>query len=507
MENKKYVKVVVWITVLTLLSRLIGFLREVLFANYYGASIESDAFLLAWTVAGIVTSVLFMALRNSYIPIYSELAFQSDKDKLRSFVNSSYTTILLLILVFSTISFIFSDTVIYIFAPKLDLEARALASTILRIVQFTVVANGIVELNNARLQVHNSYFVPLIMGFVSNFTIIFYMLFFNDGVIKLSWFIVIAAILQIVIQLPYLFKHKLGFKISFKLNNESLLKLGKIVVPIIIGTAVYEVNVMVDKILASGLPIGSISALTYSNKIVLLVTSILSASIGTIFFSSMSKLFLQSSLDKFSSLLMKTLRITLIVAIPSTIIFIFYRYEIIKIVFERGFFDEAATQITAIAFGFYSIALFAFALKEVLNKAFYSMKDTKTVMYNGIIGVVINIILNIILTPIMGIAGLALATSIATIITAVLLMISVNRKIHKIINVKLILFICKIFIFSGISFAGSYLLKISFIDSFNLNIIIEFIIIMLFFFAIYGMLLLLFEAKEIKDFKNSFTKK
>ena len=108
MEKNKYVKVVIWITILTLLSRFIGFLREVLFANYYGATIESDAFLLALTVAGIVTSVLFISLKNSYIPVYSELAFGNDTNKTKRFVDSSYTVILSLILFFSIIAFIFS---------------------------------------------------------------------------------------------------------------------------------------------------------------------------------------------------------------------------------------------------------------------------------------------------------------------------------------------------------------------------------------------------------------
>ena len=507
MEKNKYVKVVIWITVLTLLSRFIGFLREVMFANYYGATIESDAFLLALTVAGIVTSVLFIALKNSYIPVYSELAFGNDGNRTKKFVDSSYTVILTLILFFSIIAFIFSDTVIFLFAPKLDLETRELASTILRIVQFTVVASGFVELNNARLQVHNSYYVPLIMGFVSNFTIIFYMLFFNEGVINLSWFIVIAAILQILIQLPYLVKYMLNFKLKFDFKDESLLKLGKIVTPIIIGTAVYEVNVMVDKILASGLPIGSISALTYANKIVLLVTSVISASIGTIFFSSMSKLFNEASLDRFRELLLKTLRITLIVSIPATVIFIFYRYDIIKIVFERGFFDASATEMTAIAFGFYSIALFAFALKEVLNKTFYSMKNTKIVMINGIIGVIINIILNVILTPIMGIAGLALATSIATIITAGLLLISVNKLIHKVFNKKILFFTAKIVLFTFIAFMSSYLMKNIVLININFNDIIKFIISILIFFVIYGILLVIFEAEDLRDIKSSITNK
>jgi len=185
----------------------------------------------------------------------------------------------------------------------------------------------------------------------------------------------------------------------------------------------------VNRILASGLTEGSIAALNFSNRLSLFITSLFSAAIVSVYYTSMSKYFTTGEELLFKKLLKNTINISGLLIIPASFGLIVLRLPIVQLIFERGAFDSAASIMTSIALLYYTIGLIGFLLRDVVSRAFYALKDTKTAMINGSIAVIMNIILSIVLVPYLGLGGLALGTSISGILGTILLMFSLYKKI------------------------------------------------------------------------------
>ncbi len=244
---------------------------------------------------------------------------------------------------------------------------------------------------------------------------------------------------EFLFQLPFAikcgYKHKLYININDKYIKKTILLVG----PVIIGVAVNQINAMVDRTLASKLVEGSISALNYSNKLSLFVMAIFITSVSSVIYPMLSKLSSQDSNEKFARSVTKSINSIILLIIPISFGSIVLAYPIVKLLFQRGVFDARATSMTAIALSMYSIGMVAFGLRDILGKVFYALKDTKTPMINGAIAMSMNIVLNLMLVKYLKLAGLALATSISSIICIFLLFGSLKKKIgyfgqDKIIN-------------------------------------------------------------------------
>jgi putative peptidoglycan lipid II flippase len=192
--------------------------------------------------------------------------------------------------------------------------------------------------------------------------------------------------------------------------------------------SISQLNVLIDKTIASAIFTGGISALNYANKLNLFIYSVFVIPIVTVMYPSISKMSANGDKQKFKKAIIEAINAVNIFVIPASVGAVLHAKPIITLLFERGAFDSDAVVMTANALLFYSIGMVAIGLREVLSRAFYSLQNTKTPMINATIGVMINIIFNLILSKFMGISGLALATSISAIFTMVLMFISFRTK-------------------------------------------------------------------------------
>ncbi|WDU82049.1 lipid II flippase MurJ [Caloramator sp. Dgby_cultured_2] len=183
---------------------------------------------------------------------------------------------------------------------------------------------------------------------------------------------------------------------------------------------------------------GSIAVLNFANKLNMFVYGIFAVAITTVIYPTLSTYSAQENLRAYKDALIKGINVILLIMLPATIGMMVLRQPIVDIVFKRGAFDNNAAYLTSLALLFYSPGMIFVGVRDVIGRAFYSIKDTKTPMINGVVGVILNIILNIVLVKIMGVAGLALATSISVIVVTLLLIRSLNRKIEDIGMKKLI---------------------------------------------------------------------
>ena len=213
------------------------------------------------------------------------------------------------------------------------------------------------------------------------------------------------------------------------LKDKYIKKMFLSVIPVFIGVAVNQVNTMVDRSLASGLGDGVITALNNANKLNGFILGLFIATLSAVIYPTLSKLSSEDNLDKFIESVTTTVNCVNLVVLPATVGSIVLATPIVRTLFQRGAFDEYSTYLTATALIFYSLGMVGFGLRDILGKVFYSLKDTKTPMINGIISVALNIILNIVLVKFIGHIGLALATSLSSIICIVLLFKNLNNKI------------------------------------------------------------------------------
>ena len=198
--------------------------------------------------------------------------------------------------------------------------------------------------------------------------------------------------------------------------------------PILIGVAVNQINTAVDNSMATGFGVESVASLNYANKLNSFIMGIFTVSLTSVIYPSLSKLLVDKNKEGFVSIITKSINLVIIFILPISAGSIILSKPIVSMLFERGMFDNNATQMTALALSGYSIGMIAYSLRDILSKIFYSLKDTKTPMINGIIAVALNIVMDIYFSKSFGYVGLTLATSISSIICIITLFISLYRK-------------------------------------------------------------------------------
>ncbi|HHY91621.1 MAG TPA: murein biosynthesis integral membrane protein MurJ, partial [Clostridiales bacterium] len=268
----------------------------------------------------------------------------------------------------------------------------------------------------------------------------------TTNILILSIGSVIAVASQFALLIPFI--HKKGYRYQFVLDikDEHIKKMTSIVLPVIIGVSVNEINVLVDRTLASSITVGGISALNYASRLNVFVQGLFVATIATVMYPMISKMAAEKNISGLKKTVSEAISEINLLVVPATVGAMIFAEPVVKLLFGRGAFDAQAVSMTSYALFFYSVGMIGFGLRDILSRAFYSMQDTKTPMLNAGIAVGLNIVLNIILSRFMGIGGLALATSISALFCTGLLFVSLRKKIGafgvKNISVSFIKILC-----------------------------------------------------------------
>ncbi|KAB3534733.1 murein biosynthesis integral membrane protein MurJ [Alkaliphilus pronyensis] len=413
-----------------ILSKVLGLLRDLGLSYIYGASNVSDAYLISLTVPGVIFTFVATSIATGYIPMYSSILKKTGESEGLKFTNNLINIVALLCTVIVIITYLFTDQIVMIFASGFEGEALRLASNFTRILIIGIYFTGTVSILSGFIQLKGNYVIPAFIGIPLNiFFIISIFLSLKFNLMLLAIGSLIAYVSQLVFLLTYLKKFGYKYELYLDFKDSNIQKMVMIGLPIIIGSSINQINILVDRNIASQLIVGGISALNYANRLNLFVQGIFVTSIATVIFPMMSKKTSNNDANGFKLIISEAINSVNILVIPSTIGFLLFSYEIVTLLFGRGVFDIAAIELTSLALFYYSIGMMGFGLREVLSRAFYSMHDTKTPVKNAALGMILNIILNIILSRYLGIGGLALATSIAAIFTTILLFVSLRKKI------------------------------------------------------------------------------
>ncbi|MCR2045376.1 murein biosynthesis integral membrane protein MurJ [Anaerosalibacter massiliensis] len=436
-KAKKAAKSAAIIMFFTLTSKFLGFLREVLIAKKFGSGWETDTYFMAMIATTMIMTIVGSAINTTVIPLFSEIEVKHGKDRKIDYMNNMLNVVFFLAVILMILGWLFSPAIMKVVARGFEGKQFELAVKLNRVGLPIILFMGTTFLFKGFLESSESFTAPAAMSLPFNLIYIGFLLIFSNkyGIVGLMVASVVAALSQIIIQIPS--AKKIGYKYKFKidLKDRYLKKTLILTIPVLIGSAINEINVIVDKALASNLTEGSISALNYASRINSIVLGVFVTAIATVIFPMLSKESNRKNIDSLKEIMGHGINIVLIITIPAMVGLILFAEPFVRIFFQRGAFDSIATLMTSQAVIFYSIGMVAMALNIMLNKVYYSLQDTRTPMINGGISVGINIVLNLILVKFMGHRGLALATSIASIFTTLLLINSLRKKLGN-MNIK-----------------------------------------------------------------------
>jgi putative peptidoglycan lipid II flippase len=299
------------------------------------------------------------------------------------------------------------------------------------------------------------FFAPAFATVFLNLSIIVSVLLFyyrfEKPVMALAIGVLTGGILQFFFQIPFLIKKKIGFRFNFDFRHPAIRRIGLLLIPGLIGTGVYQLNVLIDTMFATALPGGSVSYLYYADRLMEFPLGIFAIAIGMASLPSLSGLASQGKMEELKETLSFTFRLVSFISVPAMVGLIALKTPIINLLFQRGVFDYSATEKTAFALLFYSVGLWAIAGSRTIVPAFYSLQDTWTPLKIALACLGTNVILNtifILFTPLMH-GGLALATSLSSMLNLVLLFWRLGPKlrgldIRKNIRSLLRIFLCSL---------------------------------------------------------------
>ena len=301
-------------------------------------------------------------------------------------------------------------------------------------------------------------------------------------------------------QLPALKEIGYRYKMFINLNDKYIQQIAGLIPPVLLGVAVGDVNSMVDQSMASSLPNGSVSALNYGNALNNIVLTVFITSIVTVVFPILSKEANKNNTDGLKKLLRTSINFVLLITIPASVGIAVLANPLVKLAYQRGEFGELATNMTAGAFTFYAFGLSALGLSTLLSRVFYSLKNTRTPMVNGVYGLTFNIIFNLLLVPHMGHEGLALASSISATLSVLILLIRLRKKIGNLGLKEMGRSAFKILISALVMGIGTYSTYNLLVNALNPSRIIELVIVALAIVVsiiIYLICLYLFKVDEL----------
>lgn len=416
--------------VVTLFTKVIGFARDITLSYFYGASNISDAYLIADTIPIIILAFIGSGIATSYIPLYCSIEKESGTELADKFTNNITNLIVILCSVIILMTLVFTVPIVKLFASGFEGETLKIAVGFTRISIFGIFFSGLIYIFCAYLHLKNNFVLPALRGIPYSFIIIISIILSSIGRIEiLPIGSVIAVAFQLFLLIPYIYMKGYRYSLAIDGHDKNLRKMVYLSLPVIIGVSVNQINVLVDRTIASQVAIGGISALTYANRLNLFIQGIFVVSIATVMYPMISKMAAENNVVGIKKSLSEAIGGINLLVVPATLGTMIFVEPIIKMLFGRGAFDSQAVSMTSYALFFYSIGMVGFGIREVLSRVFYSLQDTKTPMKNAAIAMLMNIVLNIILSKFLGIGGLALATSLSAIVCTVLLFISLRKKI------------------------------------------------------------------------------
>ena len=447
----------------TMLSRVFGFLRDVVVAAFFGTSAAADAFFVAFRIPNLLRRLLGEgSLTAAFVPVFTQYLTQKSKAEAIELANVVFTALSIILVFVSLLGIVFSPWIIMAIAPGFvdTPDQFALAVYLNRIMFPYIFFISLVALCMGILNSLRHFAAPALSPVALNLSMIAATLLlhtcFAEPVFALAMGVMLGGVIQLAMQWPFLVKMGVRLKPNFNFRHPGLRQIGYLLLPTLIGAGIYQINIFIGTILASLLPKGSVSYLYYADRIVELPLGVFAIAVGTAVLPTLSEQVSRGSFGDLRKTISFSLRLILFVSIPATIALIILREPIISVLFQRGSFDAASTVATAQALFYYSLGLMAFSVIRVIDGTFFALQDRKTPLKAGFAAVIVNVVMSVILMGPLKHGGLALATSIATSVNVLILFFILRKKIGPFLDGEFYGSLKKILLASAVMIASIY---------------------------------------------------
>ncbi len=419
----------------TLCSRILGLVRDVLMAAYFGAGRTADVFFVSFMIPNLFRRLVAEgALTISFIPVYTETLINEGDDEALSLAQKTLTIQAFFVGLIITAGMIFSPELMELFFGRSDTaEVFSLSVNLTRFMFPYLFFASFVAFSLGYLNSRGHFFAPafapvlLNVGMITGITV--FSRFFDEPVYGVAAGVLAGGVMQLILQLPYMVRHGFKMRVSLDFNHPGIRKIFRMLTPALFGIAVYQINILVNNMLATMLPEGSVSYIYYTNRLTELVLGVFIVSIGSVVLPEMSRLTAVDDSGRFKTLFADSISSALFLAVPASAALIAAGLEVISVMFMRGKFTFADAGLTYYSLIFASVGIVFVSVLRIATPAFYSMKDTKTPVISAAVALVINVTFGYILMQTeLKHAGLTLANTISAIVQMLILVTLLHRK-------------------------------------------------------------------------------
>ncbi len=431
------------ISAMTMISRVLGLLRDMIVAHYFPTGGATDAFYVAFRIPNLLRRLFAEgAFSLAFVPVLSEYKEKQSRETLKDLLDHVAGYLGLILLVVTVIGIVAAPIVMWIFAPGFGNKPGArpdLAVDMLRITFPYILFISLTAFVSGILNTFHKFAIPALTPALLNVVMIAAAIwgapYFDEPILALAWGVFFAGIAQLVFQLPTLTRLGLLPRFRIRGGHEGVSRIMKLMLPTLFGSSVAQLNLLINTLLASFLAVGSISWLYYSDRFVELPLAIVGVALGTVILPKLSSDHAKADSTQFRHTMDWALRLGLLVSIPATLGLMMLSEPILATVMMHGAYTWHDVQMSSLSLITYSSGLSGFIMVKVLAPGFYSRQDTKTPVKIGVISIVSNMALNVcIVLPwyLSGTAGahagLALATALAGYVNAGLLFYNLHKQ-------------------------------------------------------------------------------
>ncbi|WP_268248479.1 murein biosynthesis integral membrane protein MurJ [Halomonas urumqiensis] len=416
------------VSVMTMLSRVMGLARDVVVAALFGAGSGADAFFVAFKIPNFMRRLFAEgAFNQAFVPVLSEYATRGSRREVRELLDAVSGSLTVVLALLTALFMLAAPWLVWVFAPGFgrDPEKLALTADMLRLTFPYLLLISLTAFSGSVLNTWNRFAVPAFTPVLLNISLIGAALLLtplmSEPAMGLAWGVLIAGVAQLAFQVPFLVRLGLAPRPWPNFAHPGVRRIMLLMAPALFGVSVSQINLLLDTVLASLLAPGSVSWLYYSDRLVELPLGVFGIAIGTVILPALSKRHAEQSSEHFAAMLDWAIRAVLLLGLPAALALALLAEPLLISLFHYGAMTEQDIAMAAMSLRAYAFGLVAFMLIKVLAPGFFARQNTSTPVKVGIIAMVANMVLNLLLIWPLAHAGLALATALSAFMNAGLL--------------------------------------------------------------------------------------
>lgn len=410
---------------MTMISRIFGFIRDMVTAQIFGAGVAFDAFSVAFKIPNFMRRLFAEgSFSQAFVPVLSEYRQQKSPEELLHFISAMAGTLGLVLLCVTITGVLFAPWIVRIFAPGFDPHSPRfdLAVTMLRITFPYLMLVSLTAFSGAILNTYSRFwvaaFTPVFLNICMISAAIGLAPQLHTPIIGLAWGVFIAGVIQMIFSWPFLKRLRLLSLPRIDFRDNGVRKVLKLMIPALFGVSVGQINLLLDTLFASFLMVGSVSWLYYSDRLMEFPLGVFGVAISTVILPHLSRHHAARSEEDFSLTLDWALRCVLLVGLPAAISLAVISGPLLSTLFQYGRFDAHAVIMARKSLTMFALGIAPFMLVKVLAAGFYAKQDMRTPVRIGIVAMISNMVFNCLLIWPLAHAGIALATSLSALLNA-----------------------------------------------------------------------------------------